>query len=302
MIAHFQKILALLWLVASAGWFWAAAGRLHPAFLLLGAVSIMFAHSLVLAIEFMLVHRMHRNHPVYPTRLSGLARAWLVEACLALRVFLWEQAFRSQSIPDCLQGAPGRRPVVLVHGYLCNRGFWNPWMRRLRAAGIPYCAVTLEPPFGSIDAAVDSIEIAVQRARHATGHAPLIVAHSMGGLSVRAWMRGHADESRVHHVVTIASPNQGTRLADLSTSRNARQMRMGSAWLAELSRSEDPARYRRFTCFYGHCDNVVFPMESAMLPGADNRHVEEAAHIQMARREAVFSAVIRLLQQPALPT
>jgi len=35
MIAHLQKILALLWLASIAGWFWAAAGRLHPAFLLL---------------------------------------------------------------------------------------------------------------------------------------------------------------------------------------------------------------------------------------------------------------------------
>ena len=36
-------------------------------------------------------------------------------------------------------------------------------------------------------------------------------------------------------------------------------------------------------------------MERATLPGADNRHVEAAAHIQMAFRDQVFQEVMRLL-------
>ena len=39
--------------------------------------------------------------------------------------------------------------VVLVHGFVCNRGFWLPWLRALRDRGLAYATVNLEPVFGS---------------------------------------------------------------------------------------------------------------------------------------------------------
>lgn len=296
MLSHYLKILALLWLTALGGWVVLTAGQLPPVLVALGAFFILFAHSAVLAVEFVLLHRHHRGHPMHPVPVSLLIRAWLGETGIALRVFLWEQAFRSQSEPDDWLNSAGQRPVLLIHGYLCNRGFWNLWMRKLRVARIPYRAITLEPPFGSIDDGVDALNVAVHELTKATGLAPLVVAHSMGGLSVRAWMRKHGAEDRVHHVVTIASPHRGAWLARYASSQNAKQIRIGGAWLTALSRNEPPSRYRRFTCFYGHCDNVVFPMELSTLPGADNRHVASAAHIQMACRDEVFFEVIRLLK------
>ncbi len=260
---------------------------------------ILFAHSTVLAIEFALLYRQHRNHPAHPTHVLTLIRALLDEACIAVRVFLWQQAFRSRSVPDGIPEATAQRAILLIHGYVCNRGFWNPWMHQFRALRIPYRAITLEPPFGSIDDGVGAIDKAVIELTAATGRAPLIVAHSMGGLSVRAWMRARSSDGRVHHVVTIASPHHGTLLARYASTRNARQVRIGSEWLEELKRHETPSRYALFTCFYGHCDNVTFPMELATLPGADNRHVESAAHIQMAYRDEVFREVIRLREASA---
>lgn len=298
MPSHLLKILFALWLITAFGWVTMTWGRLHPSLVVAGTFVVLFAHSAVLAIEFALLHRQHRGHPVHPTQVSMVVRAWFDETWIALRVFLWDQAFRSRSLTDGLLDSTGRRPVLLIHGYVCNRGFWNSWMRRLRAGRIPHHAITLKPAFGSIDDAVDAIDAAVNEVTQATGLAPVVVAHSMGGVSVRAWMRKHAADDRVHHVVTIASPHQGAWLARYGHSRNALQLRIGSPWLKELSSSEPPSRYRRFTCFYGHCDNVVFPMEVAMLPGADNRHVESAAHIQMAGRDAVYREVVRLLDAP----
>jgi pimeloyl-ACP methyl ester carboxylesterase len=300
MLAYILKILALVWLVTAGVWVGATADHLSPVLVLLGAVCVLFGHSIVLAIEFALLHRLHRAHTRYPTHVILLVRAWFSETLIALQVFLWEQAFRSKSIPDHMMNSAGRRSVVLVHGYLCNRGFWNSWMCRLHALGIPYCAVTLEPIFGSIDDAVAAIDRVVSEVTQATGLAPVVVAHSMGGLSVRAWMRAQATDDRVHRVVTIGSPHQGAWLARYASSRNAKQMRIGSPWLEALKWSEPASRYRRFTCFYGRCDNMVFPMECATLPGADNRHVDEAAHIQMAHRDEVFGEVIRLLDVPGV--
>jgi len=136
----------------------------------------------------------------------------------------------------------------------------------------------------------------VQRLTAATGRPPLLVAHSMGGLAVRAWLRDFDGDARVHGVVTIGTPHHGTWLGRFARFGNAQQMRWHSPWLEQLAASEPPGRYRRFTCFYGHCDNVVFPCSTATLPGADNRHLRGHAHVHMLRHPAVLAEVLQRLQ------
>jgi triacylglycerol esterase/lipase EstA (alpha/beta hydrolase family) len=138
----------------------------------------------------------------------------------------------------------------------------------------------------------------VRALEQATGEAPVIVAHSMGGLAVRAWLvRGQPH--RVLRVVTVASPHQGTRIAQHGFSTNTREMRVGSPWLESLTARENADLYRRFTCFWSHCDNIVFPSANATLPGADNRHLPATPHVQMAYHPAVYEEVLRLLKDVA---
>ena len=184
--------------------------------------------------------------------------------------------------------------MVLVHGFFCNRGLWNPWMTRLRTRGIPFVAVTLEPAFGSIERYAESIEAAVARIESATGLAPVLVAHSMGGLAIRAWLAGGGRPGRVHRVVTIATPHRGTWLARHALTRNGHEMQLESPWLDALARAEPEGAYRAFTCFWGHCDNIVFPTRSATLAGADNRHLPLTPHVQMVEHPAVFAEVLRI--------
>jgi triacylglycerol esterase/lipase EstA (alpha/beta hydrolase family) len=198
--------------------------------------------------------------------------------------------------------APGRRAVVFVHGFLCNRGLWNRWIPALNAAGVPHLAITLEPPFGAIDGYVDQLDAAITRAHRATGMPPLLVCHSMGGLAARAWWRGHAMNAahRVHGVITIGSPHHGTFTAHLARASNAHQMRRKSAWLRELAAQEDDGRFRHFTCFYSHCDNIALPASTATLPGADNRHIAGIPHVTLAHAPEVRLEVSRRLSsQPA---
>jgi triacylglycerol esterase/lipase EstA (alpha/beta hydrolase family) len=190
---------------------------------------------------------------------------------------------------------------VLVHGFVCNRGIWNPWWPRLREAGVPCIALNMEPVFGSIDQYAKCIEDAVQRMTAATGRAPLIVAHSMGGLAVRAWMREFDGDARVHGVVTVGTPHRGTWLARFGFAPNTQQMRWDSAWLQQLAAAEPTSRYRRFTCFHGHCDNIVFPSSTATLPGADNRHLRGHAHVHMLQHPAVLDTVLQRLAEADAP-
>jgi len=252
-----------------------------------------------IAFEFWLLRRSYA--PLDPERpaVGELVRAWASEVLIAPRVFLWNQPFRSAREPDHLPThRRGRRGVVLVHGFFCNRGLWNPWLRRLRAADIPFVAVNLEPVLGSIDDYRATIAAAVAAVEAATGVPPLVVAHSMGGLAVRAWLAA-TPAVRVQSLVTIATPHAGTRIARHARGANAAQMREGSDWLSALANSCQTVRRTSVLCFWSRCDNIVFPTRNATLQGADNREVAGAPHVAMVFHPAVIEAVLRLASAPA---
>ena len=298
MLARLQQITVLLLLIACIAWaaWFIRAG--HPFWAAAGVVLIAFGYAAFLGVEFVLLGLIGRSTPLVPAPTARqLIAAWWAEVQAAPRVFFWRQPFRSNVEPDLLVAArSGQRGVLLVHGFVCNRGLWNPWMQRLRTQGIPFVAVNLEPVFGSLDDYTGAIDAAVRRLEACTQLAPVIVGHSMGGLALRAWLREAANHARVHRLVTIGTPHQGTWLARFALTRNGRQMRLNSAWLTAPGSSGDQAAFRHFTCFYGHCDNIVFPALMATLPGADNRHIAGTAHVQMAFHAAVFSEVQAWLQ------
>ena len=78
-------------------------------------------------------------------------------------------------------------------------------------------------------------------------------------------------------------------------------MRLDGPWLRALADTEPPERYRRFTCFYSNCDNIVVPCSAATLPGADNRHLRGHGHVHLLRHPAVFDEVLRRLQDDTVP-
>ncbi|MES2960716.1 MAG: permease [Pseudomonadota bacterium] len=295
MLARLQQITTLGLLALATLWAAIAWRAGHPGWALGGALLIVFGYALVLAIEFVLLRAVHGEDPTPRATNSQLLRAWLGEVGSAPLVFCWRQPFFSGRWPDHLPAdAAGRRGVLLVHGFVCNRGIWNTWLERLRARDVPCVAVNLEPVFGSIDDYARVVDEGIERIRRATGLAPLIVAHSMGGLAVRHWWAAR-EATCVHHVITIGTPHQGTWLARFAMSPNGRQMQRRSSWLQVLAAREPVDRAAQFTCFYGQCDNIVFPPSTATLTGADNRHLPGVAHVHMAGRPEPWEEALRRL-------
>ncbi|MBL0718791.1 permease [Piscinibacter sp. Jin2] len=244
------------------------------------------------AIEMLLAAAVHRDDPWPRPRPAERLRALWGELCIAAPTFLWHQAFRAAAWPD-RPGTAGQRGLVLVHGHVCNRGFWNRWLARLAAEGRPVVAVTLEPPLAGVEAGVPCLEAAVARLEAATGRPPLLVAHSMGGLVWRAWrVAAPGNDARLAQVMTIGTPHHGTWLARLGLSRNARDMRPGSDWLRALAAAEarlpEPPGVR-CCCVLGSADNVVFPPSSAVLAGAETLHLPATAHIALVEAPAVLA-------------
>lgn len=293
-LARMQQTMVLTIVVSAVAWLvFFGSHSLWVAWLGFGLIALGF--TVVLAIEFMLLSRLRNEDPSPAPDFAALFRAWHHECVCAVRVFGWRQPFRAQIIEDShAQHRPSAeaplRGVVLIHGFLCNRGLWTPWLHALNAEGRPFVALNLMPVFGSIDAYAAQIDEAVTRLQSATGLAPVLVCHSMGGLAARAWLRAYAADARVAHIVTIGTPHHGTWLARHSKARNGRQMRLQSAWLQELAAVESPARRAKFTCWYSNCDNIVFPASTATLPGAENCHLPAAGHMQLAFEPRVMSA------------
>lgn len=302
MLARLQQLLVFSWAAAFAAALWWPWHAGRPWLALPAVAALLAAHGLWLGLSFALM-RWHnaRDAATPPATWGQWARAWWGEVRAAPRVFGWRQPFRADAEPDHLPPeARGRVGVVLVHGFVCNRGLWTPWLARLRAAGVPCVAVNLEPVFGSIDDYPPLIEAAVRRVEAATGEKPLLVGHSMGGLAIRAWLARYAADARVRGVVTLGTPHQGTWLAKLSHfAPNARQMRPGGEWLTQLAAAEPASRRERFLCLWGHGDNIVFPASNACLPGARALHVEATAHVEMVEHPAAWAAVWQALGRGA---
>ena len=298
MNARWQKILVLGWLLASAAWLaWAWPRSLALA---LGGWAIAASTSLAwLGLQFVLMRRINRRDATPAAGRWALLRAWWLEALTCTWVFGWLQPFAHRQQPDWLPPTPtGQRGVVLVHGFLCNRGVWLPWLPELRARGHAYVALTLEPAFGSVDDYVAAIDTAMRQVQAATGLPPVLVGHSMGGLAARAWLRTLAQPpaQRVHRILTLGTPHHGTWPARFSHTTNGMQMRLDSPWLQALAASEGAAQRALFSCWYSDCDNIVYPTRSAILDGADNHLLQGLGHVHMLYAPQVRAACWQALQ------
>ncbi|MDE2565522.1 MAG: alpha/beta fold hydrolase [Burkholderiales bacterium] len=294
MIAGLQKWLVGLVAAALLWWTLACVQAGRPVTALLGPAVALAVYAALLGIEFALLRLRPGTGP--RPALVALLRAWAGEVVAALVVFGWRQPFRSRRWPDCLPpGAQGRTGVLLVHGFMCNRGLWNRWLERLARDGVPVVAVDLEPVFGPIELYAPLIEAGIAALERCTGQPPVVVAHSMGGLALRRWWVEPGNEARVLHAITLGTPHRGTWLARFGLGFNARQMRLGSAWLRELAAAEPASRAGRLRCFYSDCDNIVFPPACAVFDGAQAQALPGVAHVRMVDRPEPWAALQRRL-------
>ena len=296
MIARIQQTLVLFILAGLGAWIWHVApdySRIYIGFLALAGVYIAY-----MAILFIAIHQLNRNDLQPRASLWALLQACLREASTAPSVFLWRQPFRTFAEPDNLTTS-SQSGVVFIHGFLCNRAFWSPWMAKLRQQNRAFASVSLEPVFGSIDSYSVIVEAAVAKMTLATGQPPTLICHSMGGLAARAWLRSSlGNEARIQRVITIGTPHFGTALSTekaLLPLTNTQQMQRLGPWTQQLAKDEPAARYGKFTCWYSNCDNIVVPTSTATLPGADNRLITAQGHISMAFSQRVMQESLALL-------
>jgi triacylglycerol esterase/lipase EstA (alpha/beta hydrolase family) len=287
------KRLLLLLLALQAGAAAAIAASLHAgagwrlaAALAAGLGAVLLVRLLISANNFALSWRARSIAPAEHALTPGRAlRLFLYEFVSSMLTSSWTML---HPIGLRLQPAGKRLPVLLLHGYGCNSGYWTRMSALLADAGISHYGLDLEPPGAGIDDFVPQVEAGIARLCAETGSQQVILlCHSMGGLVARAYLRRHG-HARVARVITLGSPHHGTALACFGPGQNAAQMRPGSAWLAALAAAEANLQRNLFCSIYSVHDNIVAPQDSSQLPGARNLPMGAIGHVALGRHPAVL--------------
>jgi len=281
-------IAAACGLVRFAGWGWQAAAL--ALFLFALALRVLFVGATLLIAR-------SRASPAPPQHRPGLA-GWLKlvisELGASIVLFSLYQPFEEWLAgTEAPQALPqGRLPVLLLHGYVCNRGFLLPLRRYLQNRGIAAYSHNLEPAYADIDSYADALAQRIGEIGNASGAGKLIiVAHSMGGLAARAYLRKY---SAVHvaKLITLGTPHQGTLTARLAPGKNGAQMVPGNAWLQRLN---EGAPAVPVVAVFSYQDNFVVPQLGAALAGARNVAVSGMGHLGMPFSRRVREVVAQEL-------
>ena len=291
MLARKLKWMLLARLLCSA----AAAGFLAdfggPVWAALSVLIFVLADAPLLALAYVLARKNGSPPPrELPADAAQSFAAGLREWANFFVVFTILQPFEPffMGEDDCVRVEAGATPVLLAHGYCCNRAIWWWMRRRLHAKGLVVATVNFEPIFGDIDTFAEQLRARIDSVLAETGAEKLTLAtHSMGGLVARAYLRRYGD-AKVAALVTLAAPHHGSLLARLAIGLDARQMEPDSAWLRELAATKIAIPV---VAVWSVSDEFVAPQDSARWPGAREHVLATHDHISMVFSDRVASII-----------
>lgn len=180
--------------------------------------------------------------------------------------------------------AASKDPVIVVPGFttgpIVSVGYY-PLVERLRSQG--YDVTLLVYPdygLGDINANAQRLANTVNSVRSRTGAAKVdLVAHSMGGLVSRSYIKNLGGSGRVDSLVMMGTPNYGTNLAAVARFffggscigiTACQQMSPGSSFLNSLNAGDDTIGSVRYTSIATKVDEIVFPYRTSFLANDGN--------------------------------
>jgi len=139
-----------------------------------------------------------------------------------------------------------------------------------------------------------------------TGHERVhVIGHSLGGLIGRYLVQRLGGDERVHTLVTLGSPHQGTLPARIVPLEIARQMRIDGDLIAELAEPAPGCR-TRFVAFWSDIDQLVIPQSHARVEHPDLRArnvlVRGVGHLSLpvdGRVVREIATTLALLDEPS---
>jgi len=193
---------------------------------------------------------------------------------------------------------PTSVPVLLVPGWFDTGRELAALRIRLSAAGWEHVeTLTFRNRTGSNREHAAEIDSVVTEMLESTGAAEVdIVAHSMGGLATR-WYLKTRPRARVRRAVFIASPHRGTLSAMLAWGAGSDEMLPRSEFLDSLNQGAVVPSDVEAITVRTPIDTHIFPAASATLPGVADHTVCCPTHAGLIRDENVFRLVSEFLEK-----
>jgi triacylglycerol lipase len=193
-------------------------------------------------------------------------------------------------------------PILLIHGMVDNRAIFTVLRRRLRGRGFGrVMSLNYSPMTNDLRTAARSLSGAVEELVARTGYERIhMIGHSLGGLIARYYVQRLGGDERVHTLVTLGTPHEGTLPARLVPVQLCRQLTPGSDLFTELASPAAGCR-TRFVAYWSDLDQLILPHENGRLEHPDlavrNVLVRGRGHMSIPIDGDVVHGISRLLSQ-----
>ena len=120
-------------------------------------------------------------------------------------------------------------PILLVHGIVSNRSIFTLLRRGLTRRGFSNVfAMNYLTVANDVRAAAAGLSVEVERIVEETGFERIhIIGHSLGGLIARYYVTRLGGDARVHTLITLGTPHEGSYAAYAVPTTLMQQMRPG---------------------------------------------------------------------------
>ena len=196
------------------------------------------------------------------------------------------------SVPS--SAATAKRPILFVHGYNSSASTWDTMVSNFKKSGwtdaelFRWSYDTTQ----SNTVTAEDIRTRVDSIRSQTGWDRVdVIAHSMGSLSSRYYLKNLGGDVKVDDWVSLGGPNHGTDTANLCGHTSCIEMRIGSAFLAELNSGDESPGTPAYATWWSPCDTIINPDSSVSVGGATNTKTTCISHSALTTDTKVFNAV-----------
>jgi triacylglycerol lipase len=182
-------------------------------------------------------------------------------------------------------------PVVLVHGWNGSASSMATLKANFEASGRQAFSLTLPGQNNVTNAQTLATFIASVKAQTGASQVDL-VAHSMGGLSTRYYLKNLGGTANVAQYVSLGSPHYGLALACFLGTNSGGQMCPWSSFLSALNSGDDTPGAPYYTTIYSTDDGLVPTSSSRLDGGACYEQVSGVSHTQLTQNSSVFLLVL----------